>query len=233
MSKGEVLCSQNQSTCSEGTNESSSYEKGLLALPEKEPFECLKSSSSTVSTNDSISSIDSSEFRAVRFCTEQDYVQIIENCFCLSPEDRTKVWYGREELQQMKMESRTTADQVRSNAKLRMVINSSHDLSIFIAEYSGQASDDMKSVTTILSGEMKTWVASTVEGEACRGIENLLLRQGRSAFAKDARNAVVDTESYMSDEDAQNMADKYRAFSMPATTFAKAIARADEAEVGR
>ena len=221
-----ALCSKISESSSMLDDESSLHESGLKKSP---------STASTLSINDSISSIESlttnNEFRKVRFCVNNDII-IDYDSLKFNDEDSccTERWYKREELRQFKLQAKQTAQLVRSNPKLLALIQSSHDLSIFIAEYGGGAQEapDMGSVATILAGEVKAWAAATLEGDPCRGLESILLREQRGAFAQDARNAVVEGV-YWSDEEAQSMAKKYQSFSTPATTFAQAMAQADVA----
>ena len=89
-------------------------------------------------------------------------------------------------------------------------------------------SEDMSSVAAILSRELKTWVASScaTKEEPCRGLEKILLRSNREAFAQDARGAVTD-HVCRSAAEVQATANKYASFSRHAVTFANAMARAD------
>ena len=192
--------------------------------------------SSTQATDVSITSIDESEdeftSRKVQFCPATE-TREIESCYSMPTLDRQILWYGREELSQMKLNAKKTVRQMRSECKDTLLrrIKSCHDQSIFIAElskYGGSDSLEMEKVSGCLSCDMKEWVEASVAGEACRGIEKRFLRRDREMFAHEARRAVT-LAPCKSDIERKSVADTYKSYSRHSVVFAIAMARADAA----
>ena len=115
---------------------------------------------------------------------------------------------------------------IKRKATLLESIYGSLDLSIFLAE-AGVDEDETEDFSESLDNQLEDWVATSVNGEACRGIETILLRKDREAFAKDARRAVLEATRLSPWE----IADRYRKFSQHATIFATSMADADSSEV--
>lgn len=174
--------------------------------------------------DDSVSSSDTDGFiQKVRFSDKQDEVRTIENSFDMSRHERYGLWYDRNELREMKLNSRTVASQMKMSCK-HVIAKLAHGYhqSKLIAD-SGIETDDIEAVVQDLS----TWTATELESESCRGIEKALLRRDREAVAREARHFVIEARKFCEGEDVDHMAEVYGELSRYAALFAHALAQAD------
>ena len=156
-------------------------------------------------------------------------VHPVENCYYMSPLQRADCWYTRQELFDIKRESRMSQLVVQKNSpdfmdalmdgfmRAQMLADAGfEDEDILEYDFLGQK--------TTLSDVMVRLCRETVNGEACRGLEKGILRRLRASEARLTRDFVLATENC---NDVVEIAREYSAFSKYAAIFAASIAQAD------
>lgn len=188
----------------------------------------------TVSTAASLSSSDGSNHACreskVRFCSKPTYHEV-ESLSLLSSPERQTVWYTPKELQSMKAATQQTAVHILSKESedTYLCLRYSYDGSMIlseatISESSTPSPAEIEATVQDIVTCLTEWVsASSLDGEACRGTEKMLLRKDQSYFAKEARKVVLNADS----REWEKVAERYGVLSTHAVVFATTTADAD------
>jgi hypothetical protein len=155
----------------------------------------------------------------------------VENCFYMSADDRSNLWYHRDELFEMRTKVRKMVFHIKSSK--REIISSlerTFDTILTFAE-SGLEDADAKTFDngpeSSLSKVISSWCIDSMAGEACRGIEKTLIRHKRESASREARFLVVATDW----SDDKSMARLYGELSRYAVIYAGSVGKADAAAV--
>lgn len=180
--------------------------------------------------------------KRVRFSTRAPTIHTVEHSRYMDPQQREDCWYLRQEMNQLKYESRLTRTILQKEGYCHL---KDFVLDVFmrcqlLAECGLQDdqvphyhSDGGVTQPSSMSRIMAAWCDANVAGESCRGLEKRII--GRASLHGAAREFVLKNNARAScgvsnndaDGDASKFAQEYQALSHSALIFAQCTAKAD------